>query len=109
MRRRRRGNLITAIPCFLPQLCVCFTDGGESWTLKTLANLPRPVRLTCLPVLPPPRPTHPFHVRKPPFSLFLLHPTLPPQNLDHPLCHVHQVREPCNAQTSRHKVCEIFS
>ena len=100
------------------EICVCLTDGGDSFVHDSgtladlpcpvpLADLPCPVRSTCLPVLPPSKPIHPFHVRKPPLSMFLLHPTLPPRSLDLPMCHVHQFRGPCDALTSRHEVCEI--
>ena len=64
----RRGRLITRDSSFSSSALRVRT-----WTLKALADLPRPVRLTCLPVLPQPRPSHPFHVRKPPLSLSLLH------------------------------------
>ena len=81
----------------------------HTWTLKVLADLPRLVRQTFLPVLPPPRQLIHFTFVSRRWVCFFFSRLFSSSNLDLPLCHVHQLRGPCSALTSRHEVCEIRS
>ena len=98
---------MTAIPRFLRERRLSFSNGGKSphtWTLKVLADPPHLGRPECLQPLPPPRPTRPFTARK--LSLDLTPPcTIPPPRSSGPLLHrEHPSHETCNVPFVRHEV-----